>query len=352
MNRSKLLRRRLASRYLTSRRQFLKKLLMAKAAILLSSCESGIDSVENTETPDDPQTVEDPETYDAVIVGGGISGLIAAYLLRDKRVLLLEKENRFGGRIVSGEWEGFSYPKGTEYIGKPEGDVAQWFDELGIEAVPVPPPTDAVFYQSRIYAGAQLFEFLETDKQRDDYVRLLAALDDYGMQGITEDALEDPLESLETFTDLDHVSVEEWMNSQSIDSLVQLFVNVENRGLFAGSNADLSLLFNIPEMIYNFTDLYDPEEYDEEAVQEEEADVYTFPRGIIEIVEALEVRLSNIVRSGVEVIGVSVNSDETATVVFKEQGQTVRVETDAVIMASSRSQVFRQILARDEASVR
>ena len=43
--------------------------------------------------------------YDIVIIGGGISGLYTAYNLKkkypDKKVLILEKNNRFGGRIYT-----------------------------------------------------------------------------------------------------------------------------------------------------------------------------------------------------------------------------------------------------------
>ena len=49
-----------------------------------------------------PDNVGIEETiYDTVIIGGGIAGLSAAYMLRDKKLLLLEQEGRLGGRIWS-----------------------------------------------------------------------------------------------------------------------------------------------------------------------------------------------------------------------------------------------------------
>ena len=49
--------------------------------------------------------------YDAVIVGGGVSGLAAAWDLRDRDVLVLESSERVGGRIRSeprdGVWLNF-----------------------------------------------------------------------------------------------------------------------------------------------------------------------------------------------------------------------------------------------------
>ena len=38
---------------------------------------------------------------DAIIIGGGIGGLSAAWALRDRRVVLLEASERPGGRLMT-----------------------------------------------------------------------------------------------------------------------------------------------------------------------------------------------------------------------------------------------------------
>ena len=54
-------------------------------------------------------------TYDAIIVGGGLAGLTTAYMLRDKNILVLEKEARFGGRVLSEQVDGLTNNIGTQY---------------------------------------------------------------------------------------------------------------------------------------------------------------------------------------------------------------------------------------------
>ena len=49
------------------------------------------------------------ETVDTIIIGGGLSGIYAAYLLsqRNKSFVVLEARERIGGRILSPEYQGF-----------------------------------------------------------------------------------------------------------------------------------------------------------------------------------------------------------------------------------------------------
>ena len=77
-----------------------------------------------------------------VIVGGGIAGLSAAYFLRSKDWLLLEKEPQFGGNALQEEFEGQLYGTGSAYAYRgDEGD--QLATEIGLKLplVNMPDPT-------------------------------------------------------------------------------------------------------------------------------------------------------------------------------------------------------------------
>src|SRR5450631_3968439 len=70
--------------------------------------------------------------HDVVIVGGGISGLAAAYLLRRFDFLLLEKEPNWGGNATLMEYDGQRYCTGTAFLEKSEYAYA-FAKEIGLE---------------------------------------------------------------------------------------------------------------------------------------------------------------------------------------------------------------------------
>ncbi|HEV2341416.1 MAG TPA: FAD-dependent oxidoreductase [Candidatus Acidoferrales bacterium] len=80
--------------------------------------------------------------YDVIIVGGGISGLSAAYFLDKYDFLLLEKEPHFGGNAYLEEYEGQAYATGAAFDFK-GSESEKLASELGLKLLPIdnPDPT-------------------------------------------------------------------------------------------------------------------------------------------------------------------------------------------------------------------
>ena len=74
--------------------------------------------------------------HDVVIVGGGVSGLTAAYRLRHRDFLLLEKEPHWGGNAYEMEYEGSVYATGSAFLTKDEY-AYPFAKEIGLEPLPI-----------------------------------------------------------------------------------------------------------------------------------------------------------------------------------------------------------------------
>ena len=76
-------------------------------------------------------------TSDVVIVGGGIAGLAAAWRLRHRDVLLLERGDRLGGRMRSDPCGEYWLNYGAHLLPPPGSLVDGMARECGLESVPV-----------------------------------------------------------------------------------------------------------------------------------------------------------------------------------------------------------------------
>jgi protoporphyrinogen oxidase len=81
--------------------------------------------------------------HDVVIVGGGVSGLAAAYRLQHRDFLLLEKEPHWGGNAYAMEYEGSTYATGSAFLAKDEYTY-HFSKEIGLEMLPVNSPDASI----------------------------------------------------------------------------------------------------------------------------------------------------------------------------------------------------------------
>jgi predicted NAD/FAD-binding protein len=79
------------------------------------------------------ETIRHQGVRDAIVIGGGIAGLVAAYQLRKHNVLVLEGASEPGGVAKSGSWNGLSYALGAAYIIDPDPESDDERERRGFE---------------------------------------------------------------------------------------------------------------------------------------------------------------------------------------------------------------------------
>ncbi|MCP4149660.1 MAG: FAD-dependent oxidoreductase, partial [bacterium] len=158
----------------------------------------------------------DTGAYDTIIVGGGIAGLSCAYYLRNQSIVLLEKENRVGGRTLSATHEGFTYAKGTEYIGEPEDYLSTIINALNLTAVEIPEPMDGRYYNQWFYTGYdELEEMLVEYSSQAEFNRFVQLLTD-----LYDDYKEIPdLNLNSSLANLDTVSARQWFTDNNFSAI-------------------------------------------------------------------------------------------------------------------------------------
>lgn len=98
--------------------------------------------------------------YDVVIVGGGIAGLTVAYRLRDRNVLLLEKEETCGGRTLSTSMGPYVFNQGAQMIPGANTNVARLADELDVKRVLIDKTKTCTHINGKLVAESSDLKYL------------------------------------------------------------------------------------------------------------------------------------------------------------------------------------------------
>ena len=92
---------------------------------------------------------------DAVVIGGGIAGLAAAWDLRNRDVVVLESTSRAGGRIRSEPRDPYWLNLGAHVFSGPGSATGRLVADVGVEASPVPGHLVALELNGRLLVGGR-----------------------------------------------------------------------------------------------------------------------------------------------------------------------------------------------------
>lgn len=266
------------------------------------------------------------EHHDVVIVGAGISGLTCGYYLGKRDFLILEKNDRAGGRAISGVHNNFSYAKGAEYLGRPESHLAKMIKGLHLTPKEIPSPMDAYFDGKTFYYGSEgLDRYMISGSSVSEYKRFISLLlKEYNQYDEIPDLVYNSWAR-----NLDYMTAKKWMQNNGFPNIYINKYNVASRGLFGASLENISALSFIPEAAFDYEDEdlssitgnFDIENEYADA-QNESSESYTFTKGLTELTDKLyevmssKIRLnsavSEIIKEGNKYLVTYVDKDGTA----------------------------------------
>jgi spermidine dehydrogenase len=198
------------------------------------------------------------ETYDLVVVGGGLGGLTAAYFYnrdttRDVKVLILDNHSDFGGDsqrneltvVGKSETKNIKVTMGGDYqwaIEEEYGDVIQLWKELGID---LSEDSDLAFapeaYKDHIYINGQWhMDFWEKGYKSENSPwspKAIADFDDMFDNYLTPFEWEPWYQVKADLAELDKISFKQWMEEKGWHEDVIYLMDMWVRSDF-GSGAD------------------------------------------------------------------------------------------------------------------
>jgi len=259
--------------------------------------------------------------FDVVIVGGGLDALITGYMLKDKKVLIIDSNDSLGGEIKYRDWNGLNYSGMMQYMLPPSPEESEFFNSLGIIPVQIPPTIRAVGKNGNLYYGNQIMDFFNSEEDKLNYNALYSNIETlYDLFGY---AVWDFQSELDNFREYDSYSLNSWLESGNYTLAVKDFVDINNQIYFGIRNSEFSAMYSIPGLYNN---LPDPDPVNEN-------NLYTFPKGFSDLINALSESLFGKISLNSEIIEVTINNDLSVLIKYLRAGQINYITTRSLVFA-------------------
>ena len=182
---------------------------------------------------------------DVIVVGGGLSGLVATWrLVREGvDVILLEAKERVGGRISSGTFNGETYDLGARWIKQTATQTHQIVHELGVQLFPQYHDGESVIeigkHKKRFKHRAPLF----APHVQYEYHRIIRILNRlaYTLQHRTS-------KNAAKIAQLDAISFGAWLQQHSRNTYVTELFTVLSHVHFCAEPSEISIVFVIDQV--------------------------------------------------------------------------------------------------------
>jgi glycine/D-amino acid oxidase-like deaminating enzyme len=203
---------------------------------------------------------------DVAVIGAGIAGLAVAALLKDRDLLVLERESEPGGVAKSGRWRDVDYALGSAYIAETDGRFGQFYESLSLVPRPVSAPVDRALTGAAGAGDPRDGEWRAAYERLKALLRRLSASPDFPKIPIAN--------ASEPALALDRLSLLDFLAREQIDSELFRLLDAYCLSALGAPAAEISAYAGV-----NF-------------LSEINAPIYAFPGGNAAIVRAMAARVS------------------------------------------------------------
>ena len=282
------------------------------------------------------------ENQELVIIGGGISGILSGYLLREFKPVVLEANPRFGGNSVGEVWNQIPYSIGAAYfVGDDQGtDVHNLFTELGLYASDfskMKKGEDPILFRGQASAITDFWEGKSDPKNanlfttlRDHCTNILKGEKDQVYPKIpfpydpNEKISEQDAKVADFVKKLDGKTAYTWLREffkgQKIHPHIETYLEHYSWSTMGVSLSEISAAQFLNEFVCEFGDTYVPVGGNGSIAE----------RALLKLSE--KVPLENL-RPGSIAINVKVNSDHALVTYLQPDGKLKTIQAKSVIMA-------------------